>query len=201
VNRRSRFNVLGVARTHSNDAACRGDSDPPSDAWQLLRRPISNQQEPPPERPVQAESSVRSFTVQHHLIIPPRTVRKRPLLPHPVRYRCMGQARPIKKWLAPATERWLRSCCFPLSQGGRSCIAMTTPRRPFEPTSKRRRGFPLASPVSSAATASSASAKSSSKSSAATTRAHAAQAAAFRRCCRESGRFDGAQGGYYVRDQ
>jgi hypothetical protein len=31
--------------------------------------------------------------------------------------------------------------------------------------------------------------------------AHAAQAAAFRRCCRRTGHFDGSQANYYVRDQ
>jgi hypothetical protein len=31
--------------------------------------------------------------------------------------------------------------------------------------------------------------------------AHAGPAAAFRRCCRKTGRFDGAPAGYYVRDR
>jgi len=66
---------------------------------------------------------------------------------------------------------------------------------------RSRWGFPLASPASSAATASSASTPNSWRISAGTTRARAVRAAAFRRCCRRSGRFDGAQGNYYVRDQ
>jgi hypothetical protein len=80
VNRRSRFNVLGVSHTHSNDTARRGDSDPASDAWQLQGRPIANQQEPSPERQSRRNPPFRSE-----------------LLPHPVRYRCLGQARSIKK--------------------------------------------------------------------------------------------------------
>jgi hypothetical protein len=31
--------------------------------------------------------------------------------------------------------------------------------------------------------------------------AHAGPAAAFRRCCRKTGRFDGTPAGYYVRDR
>ena len=86
-------------------------------------------------------------------------------------------------------------------EGGRSCTATTILRHPFEPSGKRRRGFPLASPTSSAATGSSASTPNSSKSSAGTTCARAARVAAFRRCCRRTGRFDGVQADYYVRDQ
>jgi hypothetical protein len=82
-----------------------------------------------------------------------------------------------------------------------SWTATRTPKHPFEPSSKRRRGFPLASPASSAATASSAPTPNSSRGSAATTPARAARAAAFRRCCRRTGRFDGTQANYYVRDQ
>jgi hypothetical protein len=37
--------------------------------------------------------------------------------------------------------------------------------------------------------------------SAGTTRARAVLAAGFRRCCRGTGRFDGTQGSYYVRDR
>ena len=70
----------------------------------------------------------------------------------------------------------------------------------FEPSGKRRRGFPLASPASSAATGSSASIPNSSKSLAGTTCARVARPAAFRRCCRRTGRFDGVQADYYVRD-
>jgi hypothetical protein len=92
--------------------------------------------------------------------------------------------------LSPVAER-----------GGRPCTAIVTPGRPFEPTSKRRRGFPLASPASSAATASLASILSSSRSLGVTILVRADQAAAFRRCCRGSGRFDGAPAGYYVRDR
>ncbi len=43
--------------------------------------------------------------------------------------------------------------CLVARRGGRPCTAIVTPRRPFEPTSKRRRGFPLANPASSGATA------------------------------------------------
>ena len=39
------------------------------------------------------------------------------------------------------------------------------------------------------------------RSSAVTTHARAALAAAFRRCCRSAGRFDGAPAGYSVRDR
>jgi len=85
---------------------------------------------------------------------------------------------------------------------GRTSWTVTrTLKHPFEPSSKRRRGFPLASPASSVATASSASTPNSSRRSAGTTRARAVRAAAFRRCCRRTGRFDGTQGNYYVRDQ
>jgi hypothetical protein len=85
--------------------------------------------------------------------------------------------------------------------GGWLCTAIVTPRRPFEPASKRRRGFPLASPASSAATASWASTPNWSRNSAAMILARAGPAAAFRRCCRRTGRFDGAPAGYYVRDR
>jgi hypothetical protein len=78
---------------------------------------------------------------------------------------------------------------------------IVTPKRPFEPTSKRRRGFPLASPASSAVIASSASTPSWSRNSAAMIRARADPVAAFRNCCRSSGRFDGAPAAYYVRDR
>ena len=33
------------------------------------------------------------------------------------------------------------------------------------------------------------------------THAHVALAGAFRRCCRSTGRFDGAQAAYYIRDR
>ena len=75
-----------------------------------------------------------------------------------------------------------------------------TETSPVEPSGKRRRGFPLASPASSAATGSSASAPNSSRSPAGTTCARAARAAASRRCCRRTGRFDGVQADYYVRN-
>jgi hypothetical protein len=91
------------------------------------------------------------------------------------------------------------SCSY--REGGRSWTATTTPRRPFEPSSKRRRGFPLAKHASSGAIASSAPTPNSLRSSAATTRARAARAAAFRRCCRSAGRFDGVPSDYYVRDR
>ena len=87
------------------------------------------------------------------------------------------------------------------NEGGRSCTATTTPNHPFEPASKRRRRFPPVSLALSGAIASSASTPSSSRNSAETTCAHAARAAAFRRCCRGTGRFDGVQAEYYVRDQ
>jgi hypothetical protein len=86
-------------------------------------------------------------------------------------------------------------------QGGKPCTATATPKRPFEPTSKRRRGFPLASPTLSAATASSALTPSSWKSSVATIPARADPAAVFRHCCRRTGRFDGTPASYYVRDR
>jgi hypothetical protein len=79
--------------------------------------------------------------------------------------------------------------------------AIVTPGRPFEPASKRRRGFPLARPASSAATASLASTQNWSRNSAAMILARAGPAAAFRQCCRRTGRFDGAPAGYYVRDR
>ena len=88
-----------------------------------------------------------------------------------------------------------------LNEGGRSCTATTTPEHPFEPASKRRRGFPPVSLALSGAIASSASTPSLSRNSAGTTCARAVRAAAFRRCCRGSGRFDGVQADYYVRDQ
>jgi hypothetical protein len=87
------------------------------------------------------------------------------------------------------------------SQGGIPCTATATPRRPFEPSSKRRRGFPLASPASSAVIASSASTQSLSKNSGGTILAHVDPVAAFRKCCRRTGRFDGAPASYYVRDR
>jgi len=62
-------------------------------------------------------------------------------------------------------------------------------------------GVPLANRASSEALASSAPTPSSSRNSAGTTCARATRAAAFRRCCRRTGRFDGVQAGYYVRDQ
>ena len=71
----------------------------------------------------------------------------------------------------------------------------------LSPQASAAGGFPLASLALSAGTASSAPAPNSSKSSAGTTRARAAQAAAFRRCCRGTGRFDGVQADYYVRDK
>ena len=77
---------------------------------------------------------------------------------------------------------------------------VTTLERLFESSSKRRRGFPLASLTSSGAIASSVSTPSLSRSLAGTTRARAGQAAAFRRCCRRTGRYDGARAAYYVRD-
>jgi hypothetical protein len=92
------------------------------------------------------------------------------------------------KWLAAAAPYRLPSCCWLPHLGGPSWTATTTPRRPFEPTGKRRWGFPLASPALSAAAASSASIPSSWRSWAGTTRAHAARAVAFRRCCRKTGR-------------
>src|SRR5207247_10868334 len=85
-------------------------------------------------------------------------------------------------------------------RGGRSWTAILTPRRPFEPTSKRRRGFPLARPRSNAATGSSARTPNWWKSSAATTRARADPGGGFRRCCRPTGRFDDTLGHHYVRD-
>ena len=95
---------------------------------------------------------------------------------------------------------WLRSPRS-LRQGRTTCTTTTTPRHPFEPSGKRRRGFPLASPASSRAIASSAPAPSSWKNLAGTTCARAVRAAAFRRCCRRTGRFDGVQANYYVRDK
>jgi hypothetical protein len=74
---------------------------------------------------------------------------------------------------------WLRSPRPLPRRGGRPCTATAKPRRPFEPTSKRRRGFPLASPASSAATASSALTPSGWRSSGATISARADPAAAF----------------------
>ena len=71
----------------------------------------------------------------------------------------------------------------------------------FEPTSKRRRGFPLANPASSAAIASWAPTLNSSRSSAATTHVRAGQDGVFRHCCRRTGRFDGTPAAYYVRDR
>src|SRR5690349_18118850 len=65
------------------------------------------------------------------------------------------------------------------NKGGPSCTATTTPRHPFEPSSKRRRGFPLASLALSEAIASSGSTPNSSRNSAGTTCARAARAAAF----------------------
>ena len=70
----------------------------------------------------------------------------------------------------------------------------------FEPASKRRRGFPPASPALSGAIASSASTPSLSRNSAGMTCARAVRAVAFRRCCRRPGRFDGVQADYYIRD-
>jgi len=61
-------------------------------------------------------------------------------------------------------------------------------------------GVPSARPASSAATESSASTRSWWRSSAGTTRAPAAPDGAFKRCCRATGRHDGTQGDYYVRD-
>jgi len=85
------------------------------------------------------------------------------------------------KRLTAAAQHWLQSVPCPFRrQGGRPCIAITPPRRPFELASKRRRGFPLASPASSAAIESSASTPSSSRSSAGTIHARAVRAAAFR---------------------
>ena len=83
------------------------------------------------------------------------------------------------------------------NKGGPSCTATTTPRHPFEPSSKRRRGFPLASLALSGAIASSASTPNSSRNSAGTTCARAARAAAFKRCCLQTGRFDGSPRGYF----
>jgi hypothetical protein len=59
--------------------------------------------------------------------------------------------------LAPRARAGYAPSCSSYGLGGRPCTEITTLRRPFEPTSKRRRGFPLASPTSSAATGSSAS--------------------------------------------
>jgi hypothetical protein len=84
--------------------------------------------------------------------------------------------------------------------GRPSCAATKTSRRPFEPTSKRRRGFPLARPTSSGESGSSARTPNWWRSSAARTRARADPGAGFRRCCRPSGRFDDSNGHYYVRD-
>lgn len=76
-----------------------------------------------------------------------------------------------------------------------------TPRRLFEPSSKRRGGFPLASPTSSAATVSLASTLSWSRNSGVMILVPADPATAFRQCCRTTGRFDGGPASYYVRDR
>jgi hypothetical protein len=127
----------------------------------------------------------------------PQAARDRPVMPRSVAV--IGR-RARRKRLASAALCWLRSFC-PLQEGGRPWTATTTPEHPFEPTGKRRRGFPLASLALSGAIASSASTPNSSRNSAGTTCARAARVAAFRRCCRGTGRFDGAQADYYVRDR